>query len=243
MKKIVKICCIVIAFLFVVCSLAEQRRQMQIVNCESWVSMRESANTHSNRLAKVPLGAIVEVLRVDGSFAYCLYDGNAGYILIDYLVDYNEMNFEGYWNSFTLENCKAYMQQINDQAGYEKLYSIHLEDGEVEETYSVVAYISGVIDGRIEIWEGGFFLIESDIDDRNNPILRELYAETAEYFVTNDKIIAITMYDEMLDAFEDEYRRNKVNACIESNEGIGRYMIAFESGGSLTFRAFMGDLQ
>lgn len=58
----------------------------RIVNCLSFASLRAYPDTGSTRLAKVPLGAYVtNCSLVDDRFAYCEYNGQAGYILIDNL--------------------------------------------------------------------------------------------------------------------------------------------------------------
>lgn len=57
-----------------------------IVNCLSFASLRAYPDTASTRLAKVPLGAYVTNCSiVDDRFAYCEYNGYAGYILLDNL--------------------------------------------------------------------------------------------------------------------------------------------------------------
>jgi hypothetical protein len=59
---------------------------MEIVNCQSWASLRVYPDSSSARLAKVPLGAYVTNCSiVDDRFAYCEYNGYAGYILLDNL--------------------------------------------------------------------------------------------------------------------------------------------------------------
>jgi hypothetical protein len=57
-----------------------------IVNCLSYASLRQMPDTRSTRLCKVPLGAYVSNCAiVDDRFAYCEYNGYAGYILLDNL--------------------------------------------------------------------------------------------------------------------------------------------------------------
>ena len=57
-----------------------------IVNCASWASLREMPDTSSNRIAKVPLGAVVtDCYIVSERFAQCTYQGLTGYILLDNL--------------------------------------------------------------------------------------------------------------------------------------------------------------
>lgn len=61
---------------------------MVVVNCEEWVSLRDVPGTGGNRLAKVPLGAVVtdaEWAPIMDQFVYCRYDGQWGYILRKYL--------------------------------------------------------------------------------------------------------------------------------------------------------------
>ena len=59
---------------------------MTVVNCESWVSLREKASTSAARLARVPLGTQVdECIQVSDDFIYCRYHGLYGYIQFQYL--------------------------------------------------------------------------------------------------------------------------------------------------------------
>lgn len=244
MKKIILIVYMAVILLLPI-SLAETGSQMTIVNCDAWVSMRKNPDTHSDRMKKVPLGAIVDVLEVDGSFAFCAYDGVKGYILLDYLESADSRTFDDYWGNFSLENIRKYMQKVNDNAGTDYLYNICQEEGDIDSTFNIVANISGVANGKILIWEGGYFLIEADIEERSNPILRELYAITAEYFITHDKKIAEEMYDSLYNDFEAEYQRNygTTGAYVDSYDRIGRYMRVTEGSNGLRFVAFMGELQ
>lgn len=58
----------------------------RIVNCLSYASLRQLPDTRSTRLCKVPYGAYVTNCSiVDDRFAYCEYNGYAGYILLDNL--------------------------------------------------------------------------------------------------------------------------------------------------------------
>ena len=60
---------------------------MRVVNCSSYVSLREKRSTASARIAKVPLGA--EVLAYpeeeQNGFVLCVYGEQYGYILKEYL--------------------------------------------------------------------------------------------------------------------------------------------------------------
>ena len=58
-----------------------------VVNCNEWISLREYRSTQAPRLAKIPLGAYVEILEdtyIDG-FWKVRYKGIVGYALGDYL--------------------------------------------------------------------------------------------------------------------------------------------------------------
>ena len=59
---------------------------MQVVNCNEWVSLREQPSASSPRLVKVSLGSIVSNCRYDDDeWIYCEFDGYAGYIMAEYL--------------------------------------------------------------------------------------------------------------------------------------------------------------
>ncbi len=69
---------------------------MRVVNCESWVSLREACSSGSKRLAKVPLGALVTNCFLDREeMVWCEYDGQTGFILRQYL--------EPFWMKFAQE--------------------------------------------------------------------------------------------------------------------------------------------
>lgn len=59
---------------------------MVVANCESWVSLRAAPDTGSERLAEVPLGALVKGCDpISQEFIRCEYQGQTGYILSQYL--------------------------------------------------------------------------------------------------------------------------------------------------------------
>ncbi len=65
---------------------SEYLGNMEVVNCNEWVSLREEPSTKSSRLVKVSLGAIVSNCRqVNDAWIYAEYDGYSGYILAEYL--------------------------------------------------------------------------------------------------------------------------------------------------------------
>lgn len=60
---------------------------MMVVNCDEWVSLRQSPDTSSERLMKVPLYETVEDCEwVGNGFVRCAYLGVTGYILDKYLA-------------------------------------------------------------------------------------------------------------------------------------------------------------
>lgn len=59
---------------------------LRIVNCQDWVSLRSAPDSGSERLAQVPLGALVTgEYDYDSDFSYCSYGGVSGYIMNKYL--------------------------------------------------------------------------------------------------------------------------------------------------------------
>ena len=61
---------------------------LKIVNCQDWVSLRSAPSTQAERLAQVPLGALVTgECDYYSDFSYCSYNGVTGYILNEYLED------------------------------------------------------------------------------------------------------------------------------------------------------------
>ena len=89
MKKIQVLSLILAAALLLctcVAACAEDDGNMQVVNCNEWVSLRERPSSSSPRLVKVSLGSIVSNCRYDGdNWVYCEFDGYAGYIMAEYL--------------------------------------------------------------------------------------------------------------------------------------------------------------
>lgn len=77
-------------------ALAEPLKKVMMVDfCEEWVSLRDAPSTAGKRLAQVPLYALVtdaETSPAWGDFTYCRYDGQYGYILSKYLVEYVDVD-------------------------------------------------------------------------------------------------------------------------------------------------------
>lgn len=78
--------------------------QMIVVNCEEWVSLRESPDTSSTRLAKVPLNARVSGCKDSGDFIYCEYEGQQGYILAKYLKPVYSYSLQSFIQEFSGED-------------------------------------------------------------------------------------------------------------------------------------------
>ena len=102
---------------------------MQIYNCDSWVSLREEPASSSERLAKVPLGALVTDCRPTASrFIECTYNGIRGYIQPDYLraVSADEA-------AFSYEELASFGRNILDaeRGGYRVIAQSYYGDIEV----------------------------------------------------------------------------------------------------------------
>ncbi len=66
----------------------DQGPNMRVVKCKEFVSLRETRSTSAKRLAKVPLGELVLAFpeyEEENGFIYCVYHGEEGYILSEYL--------------------------------------------------------------------------------------------------------------------------------------------------------------
>ena len=60
---------------------------MQVVNCNDWVSLRSGPSTSSKRIARVPAGTVVYGCYPDeNGFIWCNFGGLCGYISSDYLA-------------------------------------------------------------------------------------------------------------------------------------------------------------
>lgn len=88
MKRFVALLLLLCMVLTAIPSLADSEYvgNMEVVNCNEWVSLRETPSTSAQRLVKVSLGAIVSsCYQVNDDWIYAEYDGYAGYILARYL--------------------------------------------------------------------------------------------------------------------------------------------------------------
>ena len=87
MKRILALT--LLALLLCAAALAESTYigDMVVVNCQEWVSLRAEPSVDSDRIAKVPLGAVVTACReAENGFIRCDYDGMRGYIRADLLA-------------------------------------------------------------------------------------------------------------------------------------------------------------
>lgn len=87
---------------------------MEIVNCQSWTSLRSYPDTAAPRLARVPLGAMVtNCYYQDEKYTYCEYNGVGGYILNNNLsFIYGRYGYEysadDYIGNCQIVNCASY---------------------------------------------------------------------------------------------------------------------------------------
>ncbi len=59
---------------------------MEVINCDEWVSLRESPSVNARRLLKIPLGDVVrDCEQFSDEWVYGEYNGYCGYILAEYL--------------------------------------------------------------------------------------------------------------------------------------------------------------
>ena len=88
MKRMIALLLLLCAVLTALPSLADNEYcgNMEVVNCNEWVSLRETPSTSAKRLVKVSLGAIVSNChQFNDEWIYAEYDGYCGYILAKYL--------------------------------------------------------------------------------------------------------------------------------------------------------------
>ena len=69
---------------------------LTVVNCDSWVTLRESPSTHADAVARVYLGENVDAYYYNSRFTECYYNGLHGYILSDYLSDGYYRDYQRY---------------------------------------------------------------------------------------------------------------------------------------------------
>ena len=68
---------------------------MEVVKCKEYVTLREEPDTKAAELDRVPLGAVVRTLGEYGEdFQRVMYDGQAGYVLSEYLQKVEEAGYQ-----------------------------------------------------------------------------------------------------------------------------------------------------
>ena len=60
--------------------------EAKVINCNEWVSLRDTADASSLRLAKVPKGEVVDAFYYSDVWTICFYDDNVGFIRNEYLA-------------------------------------------------------------------------------------------------------------------------------------------------------------
>ncbi len=94
----------------------------KVTKCTSWVSLRKTADTSSERLAKVPLGATVKSCVLEGSFVKCTYSGKTGYILAKYLKNATSSSADtaGLTGEARVVNCATFvsLRETPDTSAY-----------------------------------------------------------------------------------------------------------------------------
>ena len=69
---------------------------MTVVNCENWVTLRETPSTSADAVTRVPYGESVDAYYYNGRFTECYYKGLHGYILSEYLADGLQRDYQRY---------------------------------------------------------------------------------------------------------------------------------------------------
>jgi len=148
-----------IGFLLMLCMLAlglsalaqgEFIGRMRVVNCEEWVSFRAKPDEKAKRLAKIPLGEIVEnCSKENDKFTYAEYDGRCGFILSEYLEPAEaEKMFLG---NLRVINCTDYVN-MRAEPGIEAKRVARVPAGALVE--NCTASDNGFIFGRYQGKEG-----------------------------------------------------------------------------------------
>ena len=81
---------------------------LTVVNCDSWVTLRESPSTHADAVTRVYLGESVDAYYYNSRFTECYYNGLHGYILSDYLKDGLYRDYQRYDYGDSLEQNTDY---------------------------------------------------------------------------------------------------------------------------------------
>ena len=97
---------------------------LTVVNCQSWVTLREGPSTTAATVTRVPLGENVDGYYYNDRFVECYYKGLHGYILSAYLEeglyrdyqrytpgDETEQNtdYDNFLGSMRIVNCESWV--------------------------------------------------------------------------------------------------------------------------------------
>ena len=102
MKRIIVLCLtICLLALSIPGYAADEDVVLGVVNCESWVSLRESPSTSAKRLTKLPKGALATYISGAGNgFTFVRYGKQEGYVLTRYLEPQSLAMVVGNCNSY-----------------------------------------------------------------------------------------------------------------------------------------------
>ena len=85
MKKLITLI-LILTLLGVSALAAEVGSRLKVVNCDEYITLREEPSTSASALARMPLGAAVDMLgRAKDGFWHVSYEGQSGYALSKYL--------------------------------------------------------------------------------------------------------------------------------------------------------------
>ena len=82
--------------------------KLTIVNCNEFVTLRKKPSTDSATVTKVAKGQQVDAYYYNGTFCRCYYNGLEGYILSQYLGDWDDDDDDGdggYMGNMRIINC------------------------------------------------------------------------------------------------------------------------------------------
>lgn len=131
---------------------------MMVDHCNEWVSLRDGPGTGCNRLAKVPLYAIVTDAEWDpfcGDFIYCNYDGQFGYILAEYLEPWADPEpEEGLDFDVTLNGLRVMAERTMTDGGESMRITCEDEQGATRWSYETMTEYVTELD-PIAVFLGG----------------------------------------------------------------------------------------
>lgn len=145
MKRIL-ILAIIAALLTAPLAAAQTPSEMQVINCNEWVSLRAEPDSNAQRFAEVPLGETVYGFYAsNGDFTQCSYRGSLGYILNQYL----EVVSEG--GAVKHDPAAEPDQRIPMEGGCIAIWKGYHDD-DAKDLYSETMYIARLDENGNEIW-------------------------------------------------------------------------------------------